>query len=54
MQISSHELARCADYLSSELKTIRDKVEFYATDELKKRKGSKILYWKFQRRMIFF
>lgn len=40
MQISSHELARCADYLSSELKTIRDKVEFYATDELKKRKGS--------------
>lgn len=40
MQISSYELAHCANYMVSELKKIRDKIDFYAKEELKKRQGS--------------
>lgn len=40
MQISSHELAHCANYMGKELKKIRDKIEFYSNEELKKRNGS--------------
>ena len=40
MQISSYELAHCASYMVSELKKIRDKINFYGNEEVKKRQGS--------------
>ena len=40
MQISSYELAHCANYMVNELKKIRDKINFYGNEEVKKRHGS--------------
>lgn len=40
MQIASYELAQYAEYLSSELKKIREKIKFYSEDEYQKFKGS--------------
>ena len=40
MKISSYELAHCANFMLSELKKIRDKIDFYSNEELKKRNGS--------------
>lgn len=40
MQISSYELAHYANYMVTELKKIRDKIDFYGKEELKKAQGS--------------
>lgn len=40
MQISSYELAHCANYLVTELKKIRYKIDFYRNEEVKKTQGS--------------
>ena len=53
MQISSYELAHCANYMVSELKKIRDKIDFYAKEELKKGKAL-IFLLRFQKTMMYF
>ena len=37
MQINSHDLAHCADYLVTNLKEITDKIKFYGKEECKKK-----------------